>query len=157
VLRLLRAGAAVIIDCFCDYDPPEFYWKRIRRARKQHKCEECCGYIMPGEQYECVTGKWDGEVSICGECAVDRPLAAHTTWRERHRVDVFAIAMQPQHPSFISKARKQSTRISSSWTYCMRRDFALSGPFGADPMRSGMACRCVVPLRPTRGPRHARR
>ena len=46
--------------------------------------------------------------------------------------------------------RMQSTRISSSWTYCMRRDFALSGRFGADPMRSGMACRSVVPHRPTR-------
>jgi hypothetical protein len=46
-------------DCFCDYDAPTFYSNVRRKARKVHKCEECRGPILPGEQYECVTGKWD--------------------------------------------------------------------------------------------------
>ena len=54
------------------------------------------------------------------------------------------------HLFFILKVPKQSTRISSFWTCCMKRDFALSDPFGAARMRSAMACRSSVPLRPTR-------
>lgn len=46
-------------DCFCDYDAPAFYNREIRKARKQHRCEECGGPILRGEQYEHVVGKWD--------------------------------------------------------------------------------------------------
>src|SRR6516165_11534597 len=35
------------------------------------------------------------------------------------------------HLFYISKALKQSTQISNSWTCCTRRDFALLAPFGA--------------------------
>lgn len=55
-------------DCSCDYDPPEFYHKEIRRARKPHKCEECSGTISPGEQYEHARGKWDGYVDSFKTC-----------------------------------------------------------------------------------------
>jgi hypothetical protein len=56
-------------DCVCDYDPPEFYHREIRRARKEHKCCECGGRMLPGEQYEHVRGKWDGFVDTYDTCA----------------------------------------------------------------------------------------
>ena len=57
-------------DCYCDYDPPKFHHREIRRARKQHKCCECGGTIMPGEQYEHVRGKWDDVATFdtCERC-----------------------------------------------------------------------------------------
>ena len=68
-----------------------------------------------------------------------------------HNVSNIRQRLADWHLFFISKARRQSTRISRSWTYCMRREFALSAPFGAGPMRSGMAYRSVAPFRPTQG------
>ena len=59
------------IDCFCDYDAPEFYRKEIRIARKAHRCYECGGAILPGEKFECVAGMWEGDFSTfktCGRC-----------------------------------------------------------------------------------------
>lgn len=47
--------------CYCDYDPPEFSSRRICVARKAHKCTECRGPIQPGEKYEYVAGRWEGE------------------------------------------------------------------------------------------------
>lgn len=55
-------------DCFCDYDPPHFYNNVRRKARKQYLCEECRGPILPGEAYECVTGKWDYGVETFRTC-----------------------------------------------------------------------------------------
>lgn len=56
------------LDCWCDYDPAEFYSAEIRKARKAHRCEECCGEIRPGEPYEYVAGKWDGWVTTFKTC-----------------------------------------------------------------------------------------
>jgi hypothetical protein len=56
-------------NCFCDYDPPEFYSPRIVIASKQHKCDECARAIQPGERYEYVVGKWDGRFDRFKTCA----------------------------------------------------------------------------------------
>lgn len=56
------------MDCYCDYDPPEFYAAKIRLAKKQHKCGECAGYIKLGERYEHVVGKWDGYFDTFKTC-----------------------------------------------------------------------------------------
>jgi hypothetical protein len=59
------------MDCVCDYDPAEFYSATIRKARKQHKCYECSGSILPGEQFEYVAGRWDGNFDwfkTCSRC-----------------------------------------------------------------------------------------
>lgn len=56
-------------DCSCDYDPAEVYSATIRTARKQHKCYECSGTIIPGEKYEYVFGKWEGDVSYFKTCS----------------------------------------------------------------------------------------
>lgn len=55
-------------DCYCDYDPPEFYILEICKARKQHSCKECTGAIVPGEKYEHIWAKWDGYVDSFKTC-----------------------------------------------------------------------------------------
>lgn len=55
-------------ECVCDYDPPDWYERRVFTARKMHKCYECSGIILPGEQYEHVVGKWEGDVSVFKTC-----------------------------------------------------------------------------------------
>lgn len=58
-------------DCTCDYDAPSFYTRTTPSARKSHKCEECAGYISPGEKYERVAGLWEGyfnEFKTCMRC-----------------------------------------------------------------------------------------
>lgn len=61
------------MDCYCDYDAPVFYWQRPVKARKPHRCEECCRTIRPGERYELTTGKWPdddhlGTYKTCHHC-----------------------------------------------------------------------------------------
>jgi len=62
-------------DCACvyvgDYDGPEFVSEKIVKARKIHKCGECGREISPGEKYEKVVGKWEGDLSshkTCVDC-----------------------------------------------------------------------------------------
>ena len=57
------------MDCYCDYDPAEFYSSRVCAARKEYRCDECARKILPGEQYEKVTGKWAGTVSTFRTCS----------------------------------------------------------------------------------------
>lgn len=59
------------MDCYCDFDPPEFCSSRIVTASKKHKCYECSAPIMPGEKYEYTVGKWDGLLDtfkVCEDC-----------------------------------------------------------------------------------------
>lgn len=56
------------MSCWCDYDPPEFWTRKTRRAAKSHKCEECFGVIAVGEKYEHVSGKWEGWLSTHKTC-----------------------------------------------------------------------------------------
>lgn len=59
----------------CMYDAndcrPEWYRESHPKARKPHKCEECRRDIHPGEVYQNVAGKWEGDVSehkMCRHC-----------------------------------------------------------------------------------------
>jgi hypothetical protein len=56
-------------DCSCDYDPADIYRAAKPKARRPHKCEECSGPILPGEQYERVFGVWEGYASTFKTCA----------------------------------------------------------------------------------------
>jgi len=57
---------------YVDYDNgPEFMCESIHKARKLHRCGECRRDIRPGELYEHVVGKWDGDfaaVKTCADC-----------------------------------------------------------------------------------------
>ena len=54
--------------CHCDYDPADFYRKTERKARKFHHCYECNGGVQPGEIYEHVSAKWEGQVDSFATC-----------------------------------------------------------------------------------------
>ena len=61
------------MDCSCsisiDHDGELSCFKeKIRTARKKHRCGECFGDITPGEQYEYVSGIWDGEPIVYKTC-----------------------------------------------------------------------------------------
>ncbi len=59
-------------NCACVYvdvdDPPDFFLSQQVRARKQHKCAECGRSIGRGEEYERVSGKWDGRMDTFTTC-----------------------------------------------------------------------------------------
>lgn len=60
-------------DCSCliendGYDQPEFFFKKIQKARKIHKCFECGYEIQHGEEYERVFGKWCGDIEVFKTC-----------------------------------------------------------------------------------------
>ena len=47
---------------------PEVCGALIVKARKSAKCCECREAILPGDRYEVVSGKWDGEWSSFKTC-----------------------------------------------------------------------------------------
>lgn len=67
-------------DCYCDYGDvtTEFYVARIRKARKERRCYECNGVILPGDKYEYVSAKWDGEIDTVSTCEHCRDLRVWT-------------------------------------------------------------------------------
>lgn len=71
--------------CRVDEYPAEFLVESIRKARKEHKCDECGRAIHPGERYESTVGKWDGWVDViktCPHCLAAREWLATAclTW-----------------------------------------------------------------------------
>ncbi len=55
-------------DCYCDYDPADFYKSQMRQARKEHKCDECFKPIRIGEKYEYVSAKWEHGFDVYKTC-----------------------------------------------------------------------------------------
>jgi len=55
-------------NCYCDFDPPEFYSTTTPRANKQHTCSECGSPISPGEKYERAVGNWCGGIDVFKTC-----------------------------------------------------------------------------------------
>jgi hypothetical protein len=54
-----------------EYDPADFYYDEIRKAIKIHKCSECDRDIQPGEKYEKVVAKYEGDLrtyKTCPDC-----------------------------------------------------------------------------------------
>ncbi len=68
-------------ECYCDYEPNEFYSAYERKARKPHKCGECFKSIPVGEVYEYVSAKCDGAMwdsKTCARClALRKYVEAH--------------------------------------------------------------------------------
>ena len=67
-------------ECACiyvdtEFDSYGFSNRRIRKARKEHKCCECGRMIMKDEQYELVAGNWYDcweHYKTCYDCTVIR-------------------------------------------------------------------------------------
>ena len=49
-------------ECSCDSgDAAEFFTSyTVKKARKQFRCEECRGHVLPGDSYRYSAGRWDG-------------------------------------------------------------------------------------------------
>lgn len=69
----------------CDYDPPEFFWCRTPKARKEHKCGECGIKILKGEIYQVFTGKWDGNMDTYKSCL---PCAQLYDYAQKNEIPV---------------------------------------------------------------------
>lgn len=61
------------MTCYCDYDSaPSFFSETWHNARKAHTCCECGQAINVGQDYQRVSGVWDGEFmtyKTCERCA----------------------------------------------------------------------------------------
>jgi hypothetical protein len=60
----------------CDCEPVKFYTKKIRIARKEHKCCECGLSILPGDKYKFESFMVDS-VESCKTCL---PCCAVSSW-----------------------------------------------------------------------------
>ena len=52
-------------------EPPTIFWESSPKARKQHKCCECRGYIDIGEHYRLFDCVWGGKFcshKTCSDC-----------------------------------------------------------------------------------------
>jgi hypothetical protein len=65
------------MDCYCDYEPADVYQATVRKARKEHSCDECGGKIISGDKYENVFGVWEGTSSTWKTCQHCRDIR---TW-----------------------------------------------------------------------------
>ena len=56
--------------CECDIDGYwSFYSSQRRKAKREHRCDECRATIQPGEIYEYAAGKQEGEMWSSKTCA----------------------------------------------------------------------------------------
>ncbi len=58
--------------CECDDDGPALFKEDMVKAKKQHKCCECCKPINPGDVYEYAFGVWGGDAGsfhTCEKCS----------------------------------------------------------------------------------------
>lgn len=57
----------------CEYEGGQYCMRTVwRKARKQHRCCECRKIIAIGEEYEYISGVWDGtpdSFHTCEKCA----------------------------------------------------------------------------------------
>jgi len=81
-------------NCSCiyvgEYDGPEFYDRKIVKARKVHKCCECGREIVFAEEYENICGKWDGVFSLyktCLDCVAIREAMFCEGWYFETMID----------------------------------------------------------------------
>ena len=57
--------------CSCDWDDyerPSVFTRKIKKARKEHRCCECREPISVGAHYEFISGLWDSEWSTFKTC-----------------------------------------------------------------------------------------
>ena len=105
-------------ECYCDWDAPTFYHRENRTARKQHKCDECGVSIVPGECYEHVRGKWDGDVGVFKTCP--RCLALRE-WVVAH-VPCSCWAHGNMREDVLSEAEHYGMQAPGLWFGALRRE-----------------------------------
>ena len=116
------------MECYCDYgDPPEFYHKQMRHARKLHRCSECSRAITAGENYEHVWGKWDASPETfrtCQRClALKEWVGAHVPcacWMHgnlREEAMENAISYAHEAPGLLFRAYRLAIMIDRNVSY----------------------------------------
>lgn len=75
------------MECACEIHiehdgGPEYSNIKFPKARKTHQCGECYRDILPGEKYEKITAKWDGDFSTHKTCLDCRSIRDQffTSW-----------------------------------------------------------------------------
>lgn len=109
-------------ECVCDGDYPEVYERRLQKARKTHKCDECWREIKPGEQYEYTFSVLGGDVwpsRTCSHCLDLRDfVVAHipcSCWQHGSMIDdVMEDAKQWAHqaPGLLFGAYRRRVHIT---------------------------------------------
>lgn len=110
--------------CYCDVDDPPIFWseRNIRRARKQFRCCECGGPILPGESYREFSGKWYSEIETYRTCAlcvelkewasISVPCFCSNTFGELHeRVQAMVQDTAPKVPGFFMEYGRRMIAI----------------------------------------------
>lgn len=69
-------------SCSCDIDEvADVYVAKVRKARVQHKCDECFHAVLPREQYHearmLYDGRWDTYRTCCRCMALEAWVKAH--------------------------------------------------------------------------------
>ena len=54
--------------CVCDYEPPQCFTERVRKARVPHTCCDCGDTIPAGKKYMRTTGIWDHHPDSHAQC-----------------------------------------------------------------------------------------
>lgn len=107
--------------CFCDYEMPEFCHIELRKARKEHRCDECGRIIERGDTYENVHGKWDGRLDTFKTCS--RCLALKE-WVRTH-VPCFCWAYGNVREDALETARSYADQAPGLLFGAYRREVAI--------------------------------
>lgn len=70
--------------CECDFEMPDVFHQKNVKAKKFHRCDECRGWIEPGESYLNSFGIWDGSARTYKTCSDCREFA---DWAEEQHGD----------------------------------------------------------------------
>lgn len=66
-------------ECYCDYEPWDFYQSTDRKARKSHRCDECRRTITAGENYEYTFAIFQGDPTNARTCSHCKSLREYVT------------------------------------------------------------------------------
>lgn len=92
------------------------------KARKQHRCCECRGFIQPGEKYHVFKGIWEGEASTWKSCEDCQQLRNEIGKNISDPEDYPAFGLLSEHvsnnefrPRFVAIMQKRGAQIHPSW------------------------------------------
>jgi len=79
-------GCTCSIEDYDDYCVSDFYKAEVRKARKEHRCGECGTAIAPGDRYEAIRGKSEGDFWTGKVCLICKELrdAFFCSWMYGH-------------------------------------------------------------------------
>lgn len=105
---------------------PQAYSEKQQKARKEHKCCECRGYIQPGETYQKIWGIWDGDVGnfkTCQDCqAIRESEYHHRAYDERPALGMLEEHVEESH-GYLSQAHQELLAVKLKRGASINRKF----------------------------------